>query len=269
MYPYLFPESIHLSSYWVFFVLSVLVTVWGSRYMINKRTIYSKNKIALVLVLCLVAGILGARFLHVVTRRSTYMAQPDLIYSLSIHWFSWYGAIVLMLVVWGGLCLWWKYNPCLVADLAAPSLGVGIAVMRLWCFLHGCCFGKETHLPRWIMPSAWSEAAKYQLYKQIGTGNILGNHELHTIHPTQLYDWLLALSWAWLSYMLWKKWLPSGISSLFFLVWYTIWRYFLASLRAPSVAYNADPMFFPIISIMTIGVAGILVYLRWTKDKHN
>lgn len=85
MYPYLFPESVHLSSYLVFFVLSVLVTVYGSRYMIKKRTIYSNNKIALLLVLCLVAGILGARLLHVVTRRSSYIAEPDLIFSLSVH----------------------------------------------------------------------------------------------------------------------------------------------------------------------------------------
>lgn len=259
MYPYLFPESVHLSSYGVFFVLSVLVTVYGSRYMIKNRTPYSKNKIALLVVLCLVAGIIGARLLHVVTHRSSYMAQPDLIFSLSVHWFSWYGAIILMLVVWGGLCLWWKYNPCLVADLAAPSLGVGIAVMRLWCFLHGCCFWKETHLPRWIMPSAWSEAAKYQLYEQIGTGNFLWNHELHTIHPTQLYDWLLALSWAWLSYYLWKKWLPTWVSSLFFLVWYTVWRYFLAPFRAPSLTYDAFPMFFPMLYSVILVLAVLIV----------
>ncbi len=259
MYPYLFPESVHLSSYLVFFVLSVLVTVYGSRYMIKKRTIYSNNKIALLLVLCLVAGILGARLLHVVTRRSSYIAEPDLIFSLSVHWFSWYGAIILMLVVWGWLCFWWKYNPCLVADLAAPSLGVGIAVMRLWCFLYGCCFGKETHLPRWIQPLAWSEAAKYQLYKQIWTGNIFGTHELHAIHPTQLHDALLALSWAWLSYMLWKKWLPPGMSSLFFLVWYTVGRYFLAPFRAPSLVYDAMPMFFPMLYSVILVLAVLIV----------
>lgn len=261
MYPYFFPDSLHLSSYAIFFLLAVIVIVWWSRYMIKKHTQYNHHKIVLLLVLCVVAGILGARLLHVLTRRSSYTAHPDLIFSFSLHWFSWYGALLLMLLVWVVVCLAWKWNPFKLADLGAPSLGAGIAIMRLWCFLHGCCFGKATDLPRWVRPEPWSEAATYQLYNSLWTGNLFWSHDLHPVHPTQLYDALLAGSWAYLSYRLWKKWLPAWVSSLFFLVWYTVGRYFLAPFRSPSLAYDATPTLFPIIYLVILFLAGGIVLL--------
>jgi prolipoprotein diacylglyceryltransferase len=34
-----------------------------------------------------------------------------------------------------------------VGDAIAPTVGVGIAIARIGCFLEGCCYGTVCHLP--------------------------------------------------------------------------------------------------------------------------
>lgn len=63
------------------------------------------------------------------------------------------------------------------ADAVAPSIGFGIFLTRIGCFLNGCCFGAPTHSSWGITFPAGSPAGYYQ-------------HECHAaaLYPSQLIE---------------------------------------------------------------------------------
>ena len=100
----------------------------------------------------IVAGLVGARMFYVVEywehfRRPTFGESLGAIINLTQGGLVVYGALV------AGLGLGWLYVlrhglPLLtMADLAAPSLTLGLAFGRVGCFLNGCCYGGTCDLP--------------------------------------------------------------------------------------------------------------------------
>jgi phosphatidylglycerol:prolipoprotein diacylglycerol transferase len=70
------------------------------------------------------------------------------------------------------------------ADGVAPSIGIGIVIVRLGCFLNGCCFGIPCDLP-WCLafPPGSSAFAAQQERGLLPPGAIHSNY----VHPLQLY----------------------------------------------------------------------------------
>jgi phosphatidylglycerol:prolipoprotein diacylglycerol transferase len=70
------------------------------------------------------------------------------------------------------------------ADGFVPVVGVGIAIARVGCFLHGCCFGTFCSWPWGV--SFPRDTFIYQFHADLG---VLPNGAQHTlpIHPLQLY----------------------------------------------------------------------------------
>lgn len=263
MYPTLFTESLALSSYDVFFRLSVIVVLGGSRYTLVISHHKPKKAITMLLLAVMIGGIVWARVLHVITRRSTYAQSPELILSFSPHGFSGYGAIILACLFWWIVTRHFHEHPFKIADLVSPWLWGGIVVMRVWCFLHGCCFGKPTDLPRWIQPVVGSDAYLYQFQQSIITKGVLVAPVIEPIHPTQVYDALVALSGAGISYRLRTQKIRPGIAAAVFVIRYTTGRYFLAPFRAPASSYDAPLHFFPIV--YGVFICGIIVMIIMQK----
>jgi phosphatidylglycerol:prolipoprotein diacylglycerol transferase len=71
-----------------------------------------------------------------------------------------------------------------MADVMAPSLGLGLMITRIGCFLNGCCFGLPTDGPLGICFPAGSEAARTAL--SLVAGHAHG--DCVPIHPAQLYS---------------------------------------------------------------------------------
>ena len=71
-----------------------------------------------------------------------------------------------------------------LADAIVPVVGVGIAIARLGCFLHGCCFGIPCALP-WCVTFP-ADSYVYQLHASLG---LLppGAARSAPVHPLQLY----------------------------------------------------------------------------------
>ena len=70
------------------------------------------------------------------------------------------------------------------ADGFAPTVGIGIAIARLGCFLHGCCFGTLCSWP-WCLTFP-RDTYIYQYHTDLG---LLppGAERTLPIHPLQLY----------------------------------------------------------------------------------
>jgi phosphatidylglycerol:prolipoprotein diacylglycerol transferase len=70
-----------------------------------------------------------------------------------------------------------KYQFLPYADAVAPTIGIGICLTRIGCFLNGCCYGAPTHDALGVKFPANSPAGYYQ-------------HEAHSaaLYPSQLFE---------------------------------------------------------------------------------
>jgi phosphatidylglycerol:prolipoprotein diacylglycerol transferase len=124
----------------------------------------------------IIAALVGAKLLLLVTDFNTFKTDPRELLSLARSGGVFYGGLILAVAVAlvyirrVGLPLW---TTC---DAFAPGIALGHVVGRLGCFFAGCCYGRPTTVP-WAITFTDPFAAA-----NVGTPlNV-------PLHPTQLYE---------------------------------------------------------------------------------
>lgn len=223
------------------FAFIAITLVCSGVYYTAVRSGFRRRTAGIVLALSAVSSLIGARLLYVLTNLDAYRADGTEWWDIGFHGFSLYGGILLALGSgWIGARLM-KSDAVGLADITAPFIGIGIAVMRIGCFLHGCCFGKETSLPWGVRFPLLSPAHVYQL--QHPGGNIL---TVRPVHPTQLYELAAVLTGSLIAVFLLKRHVPKGVPFLAFGIWFTAFRFFNHFLRQPLSPADASPYFYPV-----------------------
>ncbi|MBT6104408.1 MAG: prolipoprotein diacylglyceryl transferase [Verrucomicrobia bacterium] len=136
----------------------------------------------------IIAGMLGARAMHVVTYWDALYAGKPLWQVLDfrggglVFYGGFIGAAlaVILYTRFHGKQPLWK-----IADAFAPSIPLGHALGRLGCLMYGCCFGAACDLPWSVQFPAYSPA-----YDALGQAPGDAAHSVH-VHPTQIYSVLL------------------------------------------------------------------------------
>lgn len=129
-------------------------------------------------------------------------------------------------------------------DVFSAPLALGIFLGRIGCFFAGCCYGNATtsvcgivfpndaqvygHLHKIVMEK--SEALS-KIPENFVESITTQNYELVPVHPTQLYESLLALAGFVLILLFYKKKKFSGETFLWVLGYYAIIRFFLETMR--------------------------------------
>jgi len=127
-------------------------------------------------VYIIIAALVGAKLLLLVTEFDTYRSHPAELLSLLRAGGVFYGGLIgaVLVAFWymgrHGLPLW---TTC---DLFAPGIALGHVVGRVGCLMAGCCWGRETTLPWGI---TFTDSFSHTL-----VGTPLGM----PLHPTQLYE---------------------------------------------------------------------------------
>ncbi len=136
--------------------------------------------------LVIVTGVIGARLSYAFYHWSDFSDNLLDIFNpfgssegFGIAGLNLYGGIVLALAAALLYCHVKRESIPAVFDLFAPVLGLGIFITRIGCFLNGCCFGTECHLP-WAV--TFPEGSIPYSY--------FGDTPLH---PAQLYSSLYGL----------------------------------------------------------------------------
>lgn len=125
------------------------------------------------------AAIFGSRLLYVLFHRDEMHRFLDVI-ALWTGGLSMYGGVLAAFAA-SAVFLRRRRIPFLVmADVVAPSLGLGLGLTRIGCFLNGCCFGHPTAGPFGVHFPADSYVGR--LFEQAA------------VHPTQLYSSLTGLA---------------------------------------------------------------------------
>ncbi|MGE5529794.1 MAG: prolipoprotein diacylglyceryl transferase [Patescibacteria group bacterium] len=137
----------------------------------RRRGINPEIVVDIALALCL-GGVIGARLLFVLLDLGYYLDHPWQILNIRAGGMSFLGAAFA-----GFGAAWWHvtrkgYEPWALADLCVPYAALGYAIVRLGCFLRGCCYGTPSGVP-WAL--ACKEGDPFtlrhpaQLYASLGS----------------------------------------------------------------------------------------------------
>jgi len=187
--------------YGIMIVLAMVAVVLFSarearRYGISREQIYELAAYAIL------AGIIGARLVHIVDHWSYYSQHPLEVFGF--EGFAVWGAI-LGAAIATGLYAWrkrisfWK-----LGDTVAPGAVLAQAIGRVGCTLNGCCYGTPTDAP-WAF--IWTDPKSFA---PVGIA----------VHPAQVY--LLLWNLAVFGLLLWARYRirPQGALFLLYLIAY-------------------------------------------------
>ena len=201
-----------------------------------------------VLGLTAVAGLLGARLFHAVLHADVYRQSPERLIAPQPHSFAFDGGLIVAIAAGWLSCRLLRISPWRLADALTPALALGMAVMRLGCFLQGCCFGRETSLP-WGVVFRWSSLPHlHQMTHRFDA--ILGGPS--AVHPTQLYEMAAALSVAVLAVWLPRLRAPEGMVILPCALAFLIFRGVASAQRAVAGSPSSTIALSVLIALLMI-----------------
>jgi phosphatidylglycerol:prolipoprotein diacylglycerol transferase len=145
------PAGLPVRGYGVMLVLALVAAHALAIYRAKRRGLDPEIVISLGVWL-VVCGIAGARLFYIVEYPEQYFHGTPAETLGAIVNLAQGGLVVYGSIFGGGAALavfaWRHKLPGLaLADLAVPSVALGVAIGRLGCFLNGCCFGGVCDLP--------------------------------------------------------------------------------------------------------------------------
>ena len=212
----------------------------------------------------ILAGMIGARAMHVVTYWEEQYADQPLSHLLDFRGggLVFHGgfigaalAVILYTRLHGKQPLW------KIADAFAPSIPLGHALGRLGCLMYGCCFGTVCDLPWAIQFPEHSPA-----FNLLGQAPTDAAHSLY-VHPTQIYSALLNVAlYGGLAWLYRHKRFDGQVFGLY-LAGYSINRFVVEFFRGD---YQAEQLWFGWVKpgqqlslfLLPIGIALIILLRR-------
>lgn len=232
--------------YGVFVALGIAVGIYvvlaeGRRRGLGEDSLYTCALWAIL------AGIVGARLLHVIDQADFYLQNPGLSLSLGQGGLAMWGAIlggVLATIVYGRL----RHLPVArIFDAAAPALVVGQMIGRIGSLINGDAWGSTTNLP-WGFIYTSPEALMPPTSLGVPT------------HPYPLYEIIWGLATLGVLLLL-RGWLRTdGLLFLVYLVVYSVGRFSLSFVREEPLALMGFQQA-QVIAVITLALAlPVLVY---------
>lgn len=225
--------------------VAVLSAIWGiSR--IARREGYDDNMVFDLVILSVLGGLIGARLAHfIIYDRQAFIANPLVLFKIGpsgIEGMIWYGAFI------GGLAVFalyiWKKNHSFwrIADMFSPYLALGYALVRIGCFLRGCCYGNITQSP---------------------LGMVFPYIDNFYRYPTQLFS--SAMNLLLFAYLLWlyDRRRYNGQVFLAYLLGYGVYRFIIEFFRFS--VYYVGP--FTLGQIYTLGLLAVGLALYYWRFK--
>ncbi|MBI4320047.1 MAG: prolipoprotein diacylglyceryl transferase [Chloroflexi bacterium] len=198
-------------------------------------------RVAICALLMVLATPIGARLLDATTKTEFYAKDPGQLLALHVYGFSFFGGMLLALLVGWASCRVLRLDVRRMADTLTPALGVSIALMRVGCFLAGCSFGEQTDLPWGVVFPRGSDAHIYQLTRGVGLFFL----QVQPVHPTQLYEAAAGILAAALAMWLLRRNAPDGTAFLAACAWFAAFRELNHFLRVPGSALTTPDWFYP------------------------
>lgn len=238
-----------IHSYGFMLAIAFLIGIFGVGRSAAKIGISFDNIIDLG-VWVLMGAIVGSRLAYVLTEYQYFLKYPREIISINSGGLAFHGGLL-----GGFLAGYWyvkrhKIYPWKLADLVAPYIALGYAVVRIGCFLKGCCYGKATTVA-WALRCA--------------------AHDDLLRHPTQIYSLLGSLL---LFVILWRLRNHQRFPGFLFLLYFGLY----SIMRFVVEFFRVGPLVFPwltlaqLVCIIIALIAFALIFLierRFSQGRSN
>ncbi|MGI2329394.1 prolipoprotein diacylglyceryl transferase [Planococcus sp. YIM B11945] len=194
-------------------------------------------------------SIVGARIYYVAFQWDHYKANPGQIIQIWTGGIAIHGALIAAVIV-AYLFTKSRNTPFLkVADILAPSILIGQAVGRWGNFINQEAHGGEVsrtflenlYLPDWLINQMYIDGAYY--------------------HPTFLYESVWSLVGILILLGLRRVNLVRGEMFFFYMIWYSIGRYFIESMRTDSLVAEGLRAA-QVVSVLAIVIGICLIIYR-------
>lgn len=216
--------------------------------------------------LLLLAGLLGARVLHVIVHRGQYDFKLFAIWEGGIVF---YGGFVTALAA--ALVFLRRRNVPVLAslDIVAPSAALGMVFGRLGCFLKGCCYGGVSYAPWAVAFPRIVEAAGRDGRPEItGSPAYLDHLDRHLllpgaaqslpVHATQLYESAAMLGLFFLLSWYWRRSPLPGRVLAALGAGYGLWRFAVEFLRGDPHPRAFGLNFSQMVSVGVVAASALL-----------
>ena len=176
MYPELFSVGpVTIYTYGVLLAASYLL---GLQFAITRARKWGLdgNRVLDLGVYIIIAALVGAKLLLLITEFDQFHASPAEILSIARSAGVFYGGLIMAIAV----AFWYIHRHHMpfwtTCDAFAPAIALGHVTGRLGCFAAGCCYGRPTNVSWAVVFTNPAAAAN--------VGTPLGI----PLHPTQLYE---------------------------------------------------------------------------------
>jgi phosphatidylglycerol:prolipoprotein diacylglycerol transferase len=177
MYPHL-PHA--LGAYSTFLAIGVVTGVAIGTWRLRALGLGASRSLGLELLLAL-TGLAGAKLYVILERGHVLSPWAEMTGS-----YRYPGGIIAVVVVFlvAHRRLLRGVSLGMFADAVAPATGIALAIVRLGCFAHGCCFGRPAALP-WAVAFP---AHSLPWNSQLAAGQLAETAVTSLpVHPLQLY----------------------------------------------------------------------------------
>jgi len=236
--------------------ISFLAGVWYVSRM-ARRDGKSVDQFLAIAYIMIIGGVVGARLSYVVLHLSEFYGNwsatfnPFASDNYGIAGLNMYGGVLLATIGVVGYC-WFRKLPILdTLDYFAPTVGIGLGITRVGCFLNGCCFGTPTDLP-WGVEFPAGSIPSYVFPNQY-------------IHPAQLYSSLYGIGlFVLLHFMMKRKQFAGQLLALLFMI-EAVFRFAIEYVR-----YYENAMYFQVFGLrptwnqvvsITLFAVGLTIYI--------
>jgi len=237
--------------YGILIALAVLaVILWMWQQVIRKGADLPTPPDMNVAPIGIIAGIIGAKLVHVFEQPALYTQNPAAIFSgggLAVYG----GVLGATLGIWIYIRLSRRkeknHHFGFYCDLVAPGIILAQAIGRIGCTINGCCCGKPA--PDWL---PWSVVYTHpNSYAPLGI----------PLHPTQPYEIIFCLIGFVVLLKLRGRLKPDGSLFLVYLIMYSAWRIGVGFLRT-DIQFIFGLAQAQIISIVVLAVCITLLSYR-------
>ncbi len=248
----LWDRFVVLSAYSTMMYVAATATIILALILAARRGLPLK-RVAIAVLLMAVAVPVGARLLHVAIYASREANLADRLFAGGFQGFSLYGGLLAAAGIGLVSSRLLALDVPRLADTVAPALGMGIALMRVGCFLAGCCFGIATDLPWGVVYPIASDAHVYQ----ITHGVVFPFGGPRPVHPTQLYELMAALIGAGIAGWLLHRKAVDGTAFLAATAWFCGFRWLNYYLVARPTPLIVPEWFYPAL------YGGLILLCLW------
>jgi phosphatidylglycerol:prolipoprotein diacylglycerol transferase len=243
-----------ISPFGVMLVAAFLAAYWQLAKGMERLAVGDADAASALVFAGGVGGIVGAKIYYAILYRDWHLLFER--YGL-----VWYGGFVV-----GTLGVLWvmrrrRLDAWGTADALAPALALGYGIGRIGCFLVGDDYGVPTSLPWGVaFPRGLPPTTAWNLRHEFGVAvpASIPDAELLRVHPTQVYETLLALAiWLVGRRLLRHRRMPGGVA-LPILALLAVERFGIEFLRAKDDRFLGPLTLAQAISLLVLAAVLLL-----------